>query len=311
MIVEIAVCGTAAALFARGIYHSGVLTGWIAEGLMSTRPKAPPPRIAEKPAPVLPDPAIDDRRWRDMFLATPSAFWLDPNLWGDNPNWRADLPIAAPKPAPVKPIRAMMPRCPNCGVPDAVIVLTEHGGEATMWRCGACMAEFTKKGETRKSRKAHAAIRAAHDLNRRMGNYELDMPPPPMVSGTAWVNPQATMRMVEAHPAELPCGCSWNESIEYHQAKNGTTWTRCGRCEKWWEPPSNDGTHRRLAQGEHVHDKDYMNPTAQLVWERIWRNGTKHDGVCPSYLCQMPVAKRDGMYYCTSSDCRHSHKGWK
>lgn len=313
MIVEIGLCGAAGFLFLRGIYHSGILTGWIAKGLMTTQPKAPPPRPTPPPAP------FDENAWRAkeaereaaMFLAVPTAWWLDPNRWGDNPGWRQSMPVAVPTPARPKRPPPMMPRCPVCGLNDAVIVLATHGDEISMWHCGGCIAEFTKKGETRKSLKARTKRYSKYDdlpeaMLKPPAIVEPYQPRPIVYGETKAVGSVYDDLPTSPYP-RLPCGCSGFESIEYHQVKNGTTWTRCGRCEKWWEPPSNDGTHRKLAQGEHVHDKDDMQPTAQWYWKH---RPTEH-GICPNYLCQMPVAKRDGLYYCTSGDCRHSLKGWK
>lgn len=307
MIVEIGLCGAAGFLFLRGIYHSGVLAGWITQGLsMSTRPKAPPPAPAAAPAAA---PKWDQDRYEtDLFLATGEiCWWLDPNRWGDNPNWREKHGLTAverqitPSNRPlaygalrqagvlipeqtykiVERLPDVLP-CPNCGRSGHayIKIMAQHDDEATMMECERCGCEFTKAGPTK--RWTRAQKKAAKSV-----------------------------RMVEAHPAELPCGCSWNESITQSHGP-GYGYSRCNRCEKWWELPSNgQGKGRIVAQGEHVHDKDDMTPTAQHRWEQIRISGAEHHGVCPSYLCQMPVAKRGGLYYCTNTDCHRHYGGWK
>ena len=274
MIVEIAVCGAAAALFARGIYHSGVLSGWIVQGLR----QQPTPTPAAAIQTVAPWTDEDAKREAQLFLATgETCWWLDPNRWGDNPNWRDTLAfVAKPYLEADPPIPALMPRCPSCDSNDRVSITAEHGGEASAWYCGFCHGDFTRR---RRLKRRPAALSVA------------EMAPPAMPT-----------------PDELPCGCPGNSGYEHHgPLRDGTTWTRCSRCSRWWEPPS-QGPKTALAQGEYVHDRDDMNPTARLVWARRPQD---HHGVCPSDLCQFPVAKRDGKYYCTNTDCNHHYKGWR
>lgn len=168
MIVEIALCGVAAALFGRGLYHSGVLTGWIAQGLRDGDDHCAACQDAgvclhngrcQKPEPA---PRFDpDEHERNLFLAT-GAWWLDPNRWGDNPNWRENLPrpVAPPYLDADPPIPALAPRCPVCGPDGQVAVLNTAGNEVTLWDCFKCGAEFTRRGETKKSRKARLAREA-------------------------------------------------------------------------------------------------------------------------------------------------------
>lgn len=293
MIVEIGLCGAAGFLFLRGIYHSGVLAGWITQGLsLSTQPKAPPPR---PPAPAA-APKWDQERYEiDLFLAT-GAWWLDPNRWGDNPNWRekhgltaverqiapTELPVFAGR-APIAGVPVYEPqtmkRCPNCGENDPVICTAQHGDEETAWSCVKCKIDFTNAGIKKKPKKG------------------------------------VHQRPVAEMPHKLPCGCPSSPTSITIQRTGHTTWTRCGRCEKWWEPRSNDPSGRWLAQGEHVHDKDDIAPHAQAAWDReakrIRENRGENHGTCPSAICQFPVAKRGGLYYCTNTDCHRYYGGWK
>lgn len=83
MLVEIGLCGTAAFLFGRGLYH------WIVQGLRQ-QPSAPPAAAIQTVAPWTDE---DAKREAQLFLATgETCWWLDPNRWGDNPNWRDDMP---------------------------------------------------------------------------------------------------------------------------------------------------------------------------------------------------------------------------
>lgn len=159
-LVTAGMCGTALVLFGRGIYHSGVLASWIVQGISA---KAPPPRPPAPPE----DPweaycRKAEAAEQALFLET-GMWWLDPNRWGDNPNWRENLPRPAAPPYldADPPIPALAPRCPVCGPDGQVAVMAVHGGEVSMWDCLKCGAEFTRRGETRKSRKARLAREAA------------------------------------------------------------------------------------------------------------------------------------------------------
>lgn len=180
MIVEIAVCGAAAFLFGRGIYHSGVLSGWIVQGLRQQPTPPPAPAI---PA-AAPTRATDEAREIALFLET-GVWWLDPNRWGDNPNWRDNLPrpIAPPYLDAEPPIPHLPPRCPVCGPNGQVAVMAIHGGEVSMWDCFVCGAEFTRKGETRKSRKARLAreARALAEIERNGNKLTIAEMSPPSV----------------------------------------------------------------------------------------------------------------------------------
>lgn len=325
MLIEIAACGAALALFGRGLYHAGALTGWIAQGLR------------EKPAPPAPPPAPrfdPDAYELELWHAT-GAWWLDPNRWGDAPTARHQPParrhVGCPKcgadvareswtgdwvcvsPSCDYEERIMsgmperkMPRCPSCGDHEHVTVMSEHGGEATSWYCSFCDGDFTR----------------ARRLKRRRGATRFDdLEYPAMLISTglaspadvreAWQRPPAITKSYQRGdlpPGALPCGCEMSSTETRGPLADGTVFTRCGQCGKWWEPASNDPTHRTLAQGEHVHDRDDMPPHAILAWRRP---PADHHGVCPNPECQMPVAKRDGLYYCTDSSCHHAHRGWK
>lgn len=333
MIVTWLICAAAAGLFGRGLYHSGILAGWIAQGLTQIEP-APSEAVAE-----LPDLWAEmDRKMTaietQMFLAVPSAWWLDPNRWGDKPDWRDDLPRPAVKIAAKITAKKRRPCCPTCGS-EQIGVLAEYDGEESLWDCGRCGAEFTKKGETKKSIRRREALKAKAE--KESGFYD-DLPvqlqrPPgvePMLHEVMMVqsaplvvphNPGSVFDYMgketeSAYPL-LPCGCSAFGSItKYGPRKDGTTWVRCGTCEKWWEPASNSADGHRLAQGEIVHRKDDMAPNAVARWEMIRAAqiagiGGENHGVCPSAICQFPVDKRGGKYYCTNTDCNHHYEGWK
>lgn len=158
----------------------------------------PPPTPKPPPAVKLWTEA-DDRRQALAFIEHPSAFWLDPNLFGDNPNWRDKL---APRdeygdtPMPViygrthavgstmdymltdeewdrqyRLAPSPAPPCPTCHT-GRRMVLTDHGGEATSWACVDCDTEFTRAGETKTSRKRRKRLAKRDD-------YDSDLPLPP------------------------------------------------------------------------------------------------------------------------------------
>lgn len=177
----------------------------------------------------LPTPRFDpEAHWRALYAAVPSAFWLDPNLWGDAPKPprrnRTSIrgegsrdalmsPPAMPgddytdrmvKHGVMSPREAMRLRsledavmpCPKCG--EDAEATANHGNQASAWRCAPCDLDFTRA-----------------DL-------------------------------------KLPCGCPWPTPIHRVQGP-GYSYSRCGQCHNWWEPPSNgDGRGRKLAQGERV-----------------------------------------------------------
>jgi hypothetical protein len=149
----------------------------------------------------------DDRRQAQAFIDCPTAFWLDPNFFGDDPNWRerlfppkrdeyGDTPLpviygrthavgstmdymltdeewdrqyrlAPPPPPPAPP-------CPTCHT-GRRMVLTDHGGEATSWACVDCDTEFTRAGETRTSKKR----RKKRNLLANRDDYDTNLPLPP------------------------------------------------------------------------------------------------------------------------------------
>ncbi len=322
MLIEIALCGVAAFLFGRGIYHSGILTGWITEGLMSTRPKAPPPKTkpVESLAEILARVEANARkREAALFRDVPTAWWLDPARWGDAPRqegfgtakpsgiWckhcsegrylrRGDTLLCNKcgdyrnaEPLAVEPIS--VPPCPSCkrGGQAHISIMAQHGDEASLLECQRCGCEYTPAGPTKRWRKTQ-----------RLAKSQAEMSPPAMPGQEPAYNPD---------PKTLPCGCPGNGSIERRKIKGGSTWTRCGRCQRWWEPQSNDVTGRWLGQGEHVHDRDDKAPDAVRAWAN--RLNQPSHGVCPADVCQFPVDKRDGLYYCTNTGCHHYDRGWK
>lgn len=249
MIVEIALCGAAAALFGRGLYHSGVLTGWIAQGLRQPTPAPSPPPSAT--------PFDHDAYELAPFRAT-GAWWLDPNRWGDAP---------PAQPAQPRPAKRRRKGCPKCGSDVAREAWTGD------WVCVSLRCDYVER----------------------------------LPQGV----PTTTLQRGDEPPRALPCGCEMSSIETRGPLRDGTVFSRCGRCGKWWEPRSDDATHRSLAQDSRVHDKDEMAPHAALAWKRILDRGLGHHGVCPNPECQMPVDKRDGLYYCTDSSCHHAHRGWK
>jgi hypothetical protein len=117
------------------------------------------PSAAEKPATALPPPLWSDtdaRRAAEMFIENPLAFWLDPNLWGDDPNWRERLFPTPTEPliSPVMRMRAHIdkrkgkpddsfPDLP-CGCPWETTI-TRMREPYTGWhvtRCNRCKAEW-------------------------------------------------------------------------------------------------------------------------------------------------------------------------
>lgn len=178
---------------------------------VSTRPKAPPPRSIAAPTLAELHTAEMARIMRQnaaIFAEVPSAFWCDPNLYGDGPR---DEYGDAPRPVihgrhrtegqftdhyatfrehgilvPQKTVRIVgspayysdvpppnpAPECPNCTYGSASVT-ADHGGEPSMWLCALCNTEYTRAGETKSSRK------------RRLANpddYDTDMPRPPRMT---------------------------------------------------------------------------------------------------------------------------------
>lgn len=143
----------------------------------------------------------DDRRQAQAFIDCPTAFWLDPNFFGDFPDWReklfppprdeyGDTPMPviygktmtsgnfsyyAEEGGPYKIERVQpAPPCPTCHT-GRRMVLTDHGGEATSWACVDCDTEFTRAGETRTSKKR----RKKRNLLANRDDYDTDLPLPP------------------------------------------------------------------------------------------------------------------------------------
>lgn len=159
--------------------------------------------LRRKPAEPVKMPALwteeDERRQALAFIADPTCFWLDPNLFGDNPDWREKLERASPQdsearalilgrtrisgnliyndgfydePEPEPPVNDAPP-CPVCHTGRRT-VMAIHGGEATMWDCFDCGAEFTRAGETKASKKRRA--------KKRSEDYDLDLPGVPTMA---------------------------------------------------------------------------------------------------------------------------------
>lgn len=295
-LVTIAVCATAGSLFARGLYHSGVLTGWIVQGLT-------PPPAARQPDPA---PKWDaEAHEMQLFLDT-GMWWLDPNRWGDDPDWRDRIPAAIQPVPAATPAPYPVPKCPNCGRTTLaeIKVTAEHGGVPSMWECERCGCEYTKKGETRASKQRGKRIDEMRNVAAQMRDLDRGLLSPqelrvPYMPGSVYDD------LPESPYPYLPCGCSGFGQV-HHASGPGWSYTRCQTCRKWWEPPSN-GRYRTLAQSCYVQEKDDMTPDVQAIWARRPAN----EGVCPNYECQHPVAKRHGMYYCTNKTCRNHTKEWR
>lgn len=58
----------------------------------------PPPQRPKPPLAVEPWTLDDARRQAQAFVDMPSCFWLDPNFFGDFPDWREKLLAPPPKP---------------------------------------------------------------------------------------------------------------------------------------------------------------------------------------------------------------------
>lgn len=109
-----------------------------------------------------------------LFRDVPSAYWLDPARWGtpdvfDNRENFSGTPLVVGRTrikgnflvqeSADQPVALDAPPCPACKVGRRT-VMAIHDGEATMWDCFDCGCEFTRAGETKKSRKARLAREA-------------------------------------------------------------------------------------------------------------------------------------------------------
>lgn len=214
MIFE-SVISTVATLIAAGYAAHKIENVFLARRGYDTRNFfKPDPLPAPEPTLAVPLWTIeDDRRQAQAFIDCPTAFWLDPNFFGDFPDWRerlfppkrdeyGDVEIDPAKettalmygvarmtgnllwsPPPVihRPenhFKAVMrdpaPPCPTCHT-GRRMVLTDHGGEATSWACVDCDTEFTRAGETRTSKKR----RKKRNLLANRDDYDTDLPLPP------------------------------------------------------------------------------------------------------------------------------------
>jgi len=190
------------------------------------RESEPPPPVDQTMALIYEAQVRQEQR---LYAACPSAFWLNPDGWDAPPRvhehtWveiqrigkqtkqrcvdcgeTAIEGMTAEHEAvlarhgvlvPKQTYRMTMPRdedapkCPVCHIGRRT-VMSVHGGEATMWDCFDCGAEFTRKGETKSSKKrrqAKALTDQMRDLEAKMQRIDqglegyLDgMPPPPAV----------------------------------------------------------------------------------------------------------------------------------
>lgn len=207
MIFE-SVISTVATLIAAGYAAHKIENAFLARRGYDTRNFfKPDPLPTPEPTLAVPLWTIeDDRRQAQAFIDCPTAFWLDPNFFGDDPNWRERL-FPPPRDeygdvlehhfidpekerqaeavlmrhgimVPKMTFRAVMhdpaPPCPTCHT-GRRMVLTDHGGEATSWACVDCDTEFTRAGETRTSKKR----RKKRNLLANRDDYDSDLPLPP------------------------------------------------------------------------------------------------------------------------------------
>lgn len=279
-------CGAGAVLSAGGAIISAAMSGrtdW--EFLQTVKPRL----VQPAPQPPVGTPWLDycrdaEAQEAEMYRLCPSAFWLHP----DGP--LAPIPD---RDAAIDAILAELadkpeiaPPCPNrCNAP--VLVMADHGGEASLWSCTLCGTDYTRAG---KSRVGGKIARAKQEIDRRreraaeMKRFEmgLDTPHdamrrqdeafqeawarPPAVYGTATyhpggipalVNPKATMRISTnpPHGWRLPCGCSIEAAI-WKETRDGHRTSKCSQCKAWWYPASNDHTGRTIGQGERVTFRD-------------------------------------------------------
>ncbi len=215
MFLESAI-STIATLIAAGYAAHKIENAFLARRGYDTRNFfKPDPLPATEPTLAVPLWTIeDDRRQAQAFIDCPTAFWLDPNFFGDFPDWREKLfapervqtPPRLGEKGHIDPVREQMalsygisrmggnflytihdpqntfkmvmhdpaPDCPTCHV-GRRMVLTDHGGEATSWACVDCDTEFTRAGETRTSKKR----RKKRNLLANRDDYDSEMPLPP------------------------------------------------------------------------------------------------------------------------------------
>lgn len=148
-------------------------------------------RPSPTPAPVTPAPPTgptDDDREMKLFLDT-GAWWLDPNRWGDDPDWKSRIPGPARMPRKGPELASNKLPCPKCGS-KRVTIMAEYGGVAAEWQCDNCRLTFTKA--TRVKRQPISPVKEAQALvarieagltdmerERTRPQYVEDMPPPP------------------------------------------------------------------------------------------------------------------------------------
>jgi hypothetical protein len=212
MIFE-SVISTVATLIAAGYAAHKIENVFLARRGYDTRNFfKPDPLPAPEPTLAVPLWTIeDDRRQAQAFIDCPTAFWLDPNFFGDDPNWRerlfppprdeygdTPLPVIYGRSSSEGVILGYIDRnkemiadvlgverglkappsppapCPTCHT-GRRMVLTDHGGEATSWACVDCDTEFTRAGETRTSKKR----RKKRNLLANRDDYDTHLPLPP------------------------------------------------------------------------------------------------------------------------------------
>jgi len=269
----------------------------------------------------------DEREDAAAFMADRTLFWLDPNRYGDDPDWQTRLfptPPPVREPEQIANMQAryrpgsvydymlteeeweakyritsiLPPRCPRCGE-TPTSVEQEHGGEATAWRCEPCLISYTKAGETKAS-KRERKLRQSTDIADRY----------------------------RAKGKKLPCGCKG--AISFSQDHEGYKFSVCDTCGADWYARSNDPSGRTLAQGEKVYRSNEVAPPLppastvahadfekglrrEAAWQRVIASGGNDGaGSCPDHDgCGWPVLKRkDAKYICTNTNCKHSKTPW-
>lgn len=174
-------------LFIRSLYHAAILAGWVWEGLAE---KTPPPKLDDEWAR---HQQKADAAERALLLASPTGWLLDPFRFPTDPFapppqqldhhmglWRLLTDPVVLRIDPIKEAQAQkamvltgvmvphrpqatmrmkisIPDCPACGSGYTEIG-AEHGGTASLYWCHTCHAEFTDKGETRKSKRRRKTL---------------------------------------------------------------------------------------------------------------------------------------------------------
>jgi ribosomal protein L37AE/L43A len=290
MIIElIQVVGTSG-FAAYAFYRSGSMHRLSAELRRGTSLTPPSPKAKPNLAAEIERLSLQaDHEERQKLLSSPTGWLLDPFRYPTNPHegravpaWevaidaRMELKARMARldmglepmyvgPAMINPQATyrmvMTPRCPNCGEHDHVEASSTHRGEASMWWCRVCEAEFTRDGETKKSikrRKLLLAQKARDDAA------------------------LAAKKEAERLARVLPCGCSGEVTTRSYPSGGWDMgrYAVCLTCNGCWDyaPRMDDTGNPRK-----------MHPRSGPV---EWPNGNKLEIDVPFDL-PLPPANRD------------------